>query len=144
MKVDIYSDEDIKEMYIVIYCNNVTDKIKEISNELQKRITNMFVEDCGKTIALKLNDIYLIRVENKETIVYGKQKHYRINKRLYEIEEILGKNFVRVSKSSIINLNQIDYLEPALGGLAKVILQNSMVEFISRKYYREFKKLMER
>ncbi len=144
MKVDIHAAEDIKEICVVIYCNEVTDEIQELSNEIQKRITNILVEDCEKTIVLKLKDIYLIRIENTETIVYGKQKQYRINKRLYEMEEILGKDFVRISKSSVINLNNIDYLEPALGGLAKVILQNGMEEFISRKYYRKFKKLMER
>lgn len=144
MKVDIQTAKDIKEICVVIYCNEVTDEIQELSNEIQKRITNILVEDCEKTIVLKLKDIYLIRIENTETIVYGKQKQYRINKRLYEMEEILGKDFVRISKSSVINLNNIDYLEPALGGLAKVILQNGMEEFISRKYYRKFKKLMER
>lgn len=144
MKVSIETDKDIKEIYIVIYCNEVTDEIYTLSNELQKRTTNVLVEDYGKTVILKLKDIYLIRVENSETIVYGKEKHYQINKRLYEVEEILDEDFVRISKSSVINSNRIDYLEPALGGLAKVVLINGMVEFISRKYYREFKKLMER
>jgi len=144
MKVDIQTAKDIKEIYIVIYCNDITDEIQELSNEIQKRTSNLLVEDYGKMVVLKLKDINLIRIENTETIVYAKQKQYRINKRLYEMEEILSKDFVRISKSSVINLNQIDYLEPALGGLAKVILMNGVVEFISRKYYREFKKLMGR
>ena len=144
MKVDIQTAKDIKEIYIVIYCNDITDEIQELSNEIQKRTSNLLVEDYGKMVVLKLKDINLIRIENTETIVYVKQKQYRINKRLYEMEEILSKDFVRISKSSVINLNQVDYLEPALGGLAKVILLNGMMEFISRKYYREFKKLMER
>ena len=144
MKVDIQTAKDIKEIYIVIYCNDITDEIQELSNEIQKRTSNLLVEDYGKMVVLKLKDINLIRIENTETIVYVKQKQYRINKRLYEMEEILSKDFVRISKSSVINLNQVDYLEPALGGLAKVILMNGMVEFISRKYYREFKRLMER
>lgn len=144
MKVDIQTAKDIKEIYIVIYCNEVTDEIHSLSNELQKRTTNVLVDEYGKTVILKLKDIYLIRVENTETIIYVKEKHYRINKRLYEMEEILGKDFLRISKSSIINLKQIDYLEPSLGGLVKVILLNGMMEFISRKYYRKFKKLMGR
>lgn len=144
MKVDIQTAKDIKEICIVIYCNEVTDEIHALSNELQKRTTNVLVDEYGKTVILKSKDIYLIRVENTETIIYVNEKHYRINKRLYEMKEILGKDFLRISKSSIINLKQIEYLEPSLGGLVKVILLNGMMEFISRKYYREFKKLMGR
>ena len=62
---------------------------------------------------------------------------YETQYRLYELEEILPRYFMRVSKSTIVNLNQIY-------SITRNITASSLVEFygtikkvyVSRNYYK--------
>ena len=37
----------------------------------------------------------MVRVENKDTIIYGKEHRYRCRKRLYEMQQQLGAGFTK-------------------------------------------------
>ena len=55
-------------------------------------------------------------------------------KRLYETEEILGRGFLRISKSAIVNLRCLDSVEPSMSGMMLLKLKNGMKDYVSRKY----------
>ena len=55
---------------------------------------------------------------------------------------LLGKDFMQISKSAVINLKQIDFVEPSFSGMMKLFLKNKQSEYISRKYLSEFKKYL--
>ena len=84
----------------------------------------------------------MIRIENSETIIYCDNHKYRSKKRLYELLSLLGKDFIQISKSAVINLKQIDFVEPSFSGMMKLFLKNKQSEYISRKYLSEFKKCL--
>lgn len=46
----------------------------------------------------------MFRVENKQVKVYTEGSEYLIKKPLYQVEESLGSDFVRISKTTIVNL----------------------------------------
>ncbi|MFL0248199.1 LytTR family DNA-binding domain-containing protein [Candidatus Clostridium stratigraminis] len=68
--------------------------------------------------------------------VHTGSKIYEAKKRLYELEEMLPKQFVRVSKSVIMNLKQVEYYSPLANGLMKATFYNGEETYISRKYLR--------
>ena len=84
----------------------------------------------------------MIRIENSETIIYCESHKYRSKKRLYELLSLLGKDFMQISKNAVINLKQIDFVEPSFSGMMKLFLKNKQSEYISRKYLSEFKKYL--
>lgn len=49
---------------------------------------------------------------------------------------------MQISKSAVINLKQIDFVEPSFSGMMKLFLKNKQSEYISRKYLSEFKKCL--
>lgn len=77
-----------------------------------------------------------------DVLMYAKTKRYISGKRLYEFEALLGSGFMRISKSTIVNLHQLDCLELTLGGLMLLILKNGCKDYISRKYLPAFKKYL--
>lgn len=95
-----------------------------------------------KIVILKLEDIFMVRIENKEIVVYCEKNKYTVSKRLYELEKILGKDFMRISKSAIINLKKVSYVEPSLNGMMQLFLINGCKEYISRTYLLQFKKYL--
>ena len=85
----------------------------------------------------------MIRVEEKQTKVYTGDREYSIKKPLYQIEENLDYNFVRVSKSTIVNLRKIKRVAPSLRGMMFIELKNGLKDNISRKYMSDFKKALD-
>lgn len=143
MKAEIKISQDVKEPYAVIYTNEVNTEISRIIMLLENSDNNIVtVTENGRIIVLTANDIYMIRVENEKAIIYCKTQKYTSTKRLCEFEVILGKDFMRISKFTLINLKYLDCVEPSFGGVMLLILKNGCRDYISRKYLPDFKKYL--
>ena len=92
---------------------------------------------------MDFEDIYMIRVEDKQTKVFTENKDYLVKKPLYQIEESLDSNFVRVSKTTIVNLRKIKRVAPSLRGMMFIELKNGLKDNISRKYLADFKSALD-
>ena len=88
------------------------------------------------------NEIYMVRVENEKTIIYSEKDKYYSTKRLYQLEEQLGKGFMKISKSTVINLSHIKCVEPSFKGMMNLVMKNGCKDYISRKYLPNFKKYL--
>ena len=91
---------------------------------------------------LKPMEIYMVRVENTETILYGEKKKYRSRKRLYELALQLGKGFMQISKSTLVNLSYLDSIEPGFSGTVLLKLKNGSKDYVSRTYMPAFKQYL--
>ena len=61
----------------------------------------------------------------------------------YELEEILSdKDFVRTSKSQLVNINKIKSLKPELNRSITAEMMNGEILFISRRYAKQIKTLL--
>lgn len=140
MKVDIKIIEDISEPYAIIYTSALNDEIQKVVSflSLQENAIPVMFED--RIFMLKPEEIFMVRVENNSLAIYSESKRYFCKKRLYELSEILGAGFIQISKSTIINLSQVDYIEPFFNGMTNLKLKNGLSDYISRKYMKNFKK----
>lgn len=142
MKVEI--TKDIKEPYAIIYTNELSKEIKDIVETLEQVKENAPVllgKKEDKFLVLDPKDIYMVRVEDSEAILYGEKERYISNKRLCEVEALLGKGFLRISKTTIVNLIKMDSVETSFQGMM-LYLKNGCKDYISRKYLPEFKKYL--
>ena len=101
MKVNVEISPTYTEPYAVIYTSQMTDDIQRVIEALgnsESPITALLNEE--ELIILQPKDIYMVRVENGDTIIYAKQQKYRSRKRLYELGQHLGKQFMQMSKST--------------------------------------------
>lgn len=144
MKVDIKVSADIDKPYAVIYTNSITREIERASSVLSSSLERDFItaDDNEKIIIIKPEKVYMVRIENGDAVIYCKNKQYRSRKRLYEILQQLGNDFMQISKSSIINLKMLDSVEASFSGMMKLRLTNGCTDFISRKYLADFKKYL--
>lgn len=142
MKVDLKISPDIKEPYIEIYADKVTDEIRELIDKLSASDNVITVTENDRIFVLKPSDIYMLRIEEEQLIVYCQQKKYFSGKRLYEMKNRLGDSFMQISKSTVINLKQLNRVEYSFNGTMLVLLKNGLKDYISRKYLPEFKKYL--
>ncbi len=125
MKVEIKLSKDIKEPHAIIFSDVLSDEIKNAVEVLENQSNSLISLKNGDKISVKsIRDLYMIHMEEGQVIVYDNDKKYTSNKRLYELEKILGKDFFRISKSTIINIKKIDSVNPLFRGIMNVKLKN--------------------
>ena len=141
MKVNLFVSRDIEEPYADIHTNELTDNITKAMSILESDDSNdMLAVKRGSDIALlELSEIYMFRVEDKQVKVYTEDSEYLIRKALYQVEEGLDQSFVRISKTTIVNLKKIERVAPSLKGMMFIQLKNGLKDNISRKYLPDFK-----
>jgi DNA-binding LytR/AlgR family response regulator len=143
MKVRLDISEEYKEPYAVIYTDRVTDEIRRVMDIFSgDRTPITALQNEEELIVLQPEEIYMVRVENGDTIIYGEKKKYRSRKRLYEIGRQLGKQFMQISRTTLINLSYMDSIEPGFGGTLLLKLKNGCKDYVSRTYLPEFKKYL--
>ena len=143
MKVNIDISAEYKEPFAVIHTDKVTGEIQrmiDIFSNSETPITALQNEE--DIVVLQHKDIYMVRVENGDTVIYGAKQKYRSRKRLYELADQLGKQFMQISKTTLINLSYMDSIEPGFSGTLLLKLKNGCRDYVSRKYLPEFKKYL--
>ncbi len=145
MKVNLFVSRDIEEPYADIHTNELTDNVtKAISILESDESYDMVAVKKGSDIALlQLDEIYMFRVEDKQVKVYTESSEYLIKKPLYQVEENLSTEFVRISKTTIVNLKKIERVAPSLKGMMFIQLKNGLKDNISRKYLPDFKNALD-
>jgi DNA-binding LytR/AlgR family response regulator len=145
MKVNLFVSRDIKEPYADIHTNELTDNVtKAISILESEESSDMIAAKKGSDIALlQFSDIYMFRVEDKQVNAYTQNNVYIIKKPLYQVEESLNGDFVRISKTTIVNLKKIQRVAPSLRGMMFIELKNGLKDNISRKYLPDFKRALD-
>ncbi len=143
MKVSIDLSAEYKEPYAVIHTDKVTDEITRIIDIFSNNDTPVTaLQNEEEIVVLKPDEIFMVRIESGDTVIYGDKQKYRSRKRLYELAEILGKKFMQISKTTLINLSYVDSIEPGFSGTMLLKLKNGNKDYVSRKYLPDFKRYL--
>ena len=114
MKVECKISADYKDPYAVLHINKMTPIVAEAISMLEKEGTagaTLIAVKNGKTYFMESENLELVRTEGREIVCYDKMKNrYVLNKHLYELENIFGSQFVRISKSAMVNISRIDHV----------------------------------
>lgn len=143
MRVECDINPDCDEPFATIHIQKMTPAIGEAIAILEREndeTSALFAERNGKTYFIEPENLELVRTEGREVACYDKLKNrYVLNRPLYELETILGNRFVRVSKSTIINIRRINHVGAGLNGTMELVMKNGIEDYISRSYRKSFK-----
>ena len=143
MKVSVDISPEYKEPYAVIHTDKVTEEIQrmiDIFSVSEAPITALQNEE--DIVVLQSKEIYMVRVEDGDTVIYGENNKYRSRKRLYELGAQLGSQFMQISKTTLVNLSYMDSIEPGFSGTLLLKLRNGCKDYVSRTYLPAFKKYL--
>ncbi len=141
MKITIETPKPGEEDEIIVRCTNMDEKILNLIYSLksdQDRLTG-YIED--KIVKLSPKDVYYFESVDNKVFGYTAKESYEIHKKLYELEtEYEHSDYLRISKSIIVNVSKIGYLKPIFNGRFEAQLKNGEKLIISRQYVMELKK----
>lgn len=144
MQIKIELNKAYKEPEIIILTDKMTDDIdrifKMLSDEKSQIIAGI---KNDKVEVLEPNDIIRVYANSKKVFAVTDKGEYMLRLRLYEAEERLSLNqFVRISKSEIINLKKVNNFDLNFAGTICVSFFNNEVTYVSRRYVSEIKKVL--
>ncbi|MDE5964886.1 MAG: LytTR family transcriptional regulator [Eubacterium sp.] len=144
MKIKIKIDSTYNDPEIIIFTDEITDDIdrlvKILTDENSQIISGIRYD---RVEVLDPDEIIRVYANSKKVYAVTDKGEYTLRFRLYEAEERLGsKNFVRISKSEIINLKKVNSFDMNLAGTICVRLSNNEVTYVSRRYVAEIKKVL--
>ena len=140
MKYKLIIDES-KEEEIVIVCHykrDIFDQIEQMINNADNSLIGYENEDI---VMLNYSDVHCFISENNKVYALTDKNKYLIKKRLYQIEEELDLNFVKINQSCIANIKQIKKFSASFNGFLQVHFKNGHSDYVSR---RELKNVKER
>lgn len=149
MKIQIEVDEKIEENEVIIRCSKLSDDVKNIQTVLEdmlsKRKSIIFYKNDTEYY-IPLQEILFFETEEDGICAHTIDNIYSVKYKLYELEELLPGYFMRVSKSTILNLNKIYAITRSISSSSKVEFQNTHKQiYVSRYYYKPLKiKLLEK
>ena len=90
---------------------------------------------------LAFEEIECITIVNRKVIAIDTDgRHYRIQRRLYELETQLPSRFVRINKSTIANEDRILRFETAFSGGVDAVFRCGYRDYVSRRCFAEMKR----
>lgn len=140
MKIIIEESAPGEEDQITIRCAQVDERMLALIQSLKSGKSNIAATQEGKISMLDPKEIYYFEAVDNKVFLYTEKEVFETKLKLYEIEEqYSGMNFLRISKSTIVNVSKIRRLAPAFNGRFEALLKNNEKVIISRQYVAAFK-----
>ena len=97
--------------------------------------TRLLLSERGKVVVLTLRDIEFVQAAEKHVKIYAGGRCYSFRQTLAELEERLDPaSFVRVHRSTVVNVEHIAEMHPLFHGDYELVLRRGTRLTLSRRY----------
>ncbi len=135
MKVTVEELPGLCHTEVIIRCPRLDAQASRLVELLRLSDARLTGERDGETCILDGADVLYIDTVDGSTFLYTAGGVYETRFRLYELEDQLaGRDFLRVSKSAIVNFAQVRSLRPDFGGRLRLTMANGEIVVVSRRY----------
>lgn len=137
MDIKIIIDKSRNEE-ILIYTHEKTELINEIEKIVHQSNKELIVYKETQAKKLNLFDVNCFISENNKVFALTDEK-LQVKLRLYQVEELLNENYIKINQSCIANIRQIEKVEATFSGAISVVFKNGYKDYISRRNLRNVK-----
>ena len=140
MKVKIEIDEALEEDEVIIRCKELDDSIISLQSYIAgksdvKQCISLYKGETEYYVPVK--DVYFFETDGRDITAHTADKIFTAAFKLYELEALLPGGFMRISKSTIVNLDHIYSLTRNLTASSAVEFAGSSKRvMVSRGYYK--------
>ncbi len=141
MKINIDVDSKYRDIGVDIHVPSLTPEVEKIISLMRMMDMQIAVKKGDETVLLDAFEILYIEAVERNTFIYTEKETYESALKLYEFEQQLSeKDFIRISKQSILNLRKVKSLRSDINRKIRVTLQNDEQIIVSRMYSDELRK----
>lgn len=136
MKIFAETDKKYEEIELHVCNNALTDEVRAIVGELHE-IYDFNIpgtDEIGNKRMIRRAEILSAYSEGQRVMILTSDGRYAVQKKLYELENELGDtNFIRISKSEIVNIRKIKSLDMSVTGTIRLVLKTGYETYVSRR-----------
>jgi DNA-binding LytR/AlgR family response regulator len=143
LEVSITRPVGADEYQISIKCKAIPPELINVLNSIQVTQSEKYLIGYVDSNMHRIDpkDVFYIESVDKKVFLYREQEVFSSKQKLYELEESLKHyDFLRISKTTIINLSKVKTITPILSGRFEATLINNEKVIISRQYASILKK----
>lgn len=141
VKIQIEVDNNLTEDEIVIKCRQLggnIQKIHEYITSISASAPKLAFSKDDVEYFLPLSDILFFETADGSVHAHTVDQSYQVKQRLYELEALLPYEFVRGSKSTILNVSHIFSISRNLTSSSLVQFHKSYKQvYVSRMYFKD-------
>lgn len=141
MKIRIEKPAPGEEEELILRCHELDRHLMKLIYTLKNAEEPLmgYLED--RIVRLSPSAIFYFEAVEGRVFAYTDKEVFEVRRKLYEIEALYGAlDFLRISKSCIVNVSKIDYVKPSFNGRFEARLKNGETIIISRQYVAQLKK----
>ena len=139
MKLELNIDEKVKETLVVVSANKIDKEVQNLINYIEYSSEYLIGIVENKASIIDIDEIIRVYIEDRKTFVVTLKDTYVVKKKLYEVENMVTRNFIKISQSEIANIKFIKNLDFSNTGTIVVKYKNSDISYVSRRMIKEFK-----
>ena len=141
MKINLDIDGKYDDVEVIIKAPHLNNDIERIVAMMRMIDMQIAVKRDNETFLLDTDKILYVEAVERKTFVYTNTDTYESELKLYEIEqELIERDFLRISKQSIVNLRKIKSLKTDVNRKIRITLQNGEQIVVSRMYSDELRR----
>jgi len=140
MKINIKQDSSMTETEITISCKQIDKELEAVISSLSLINNSVSGKLNGETFFIPLGDVLYFETIDNKTFFYTNDKMYETPTKIYQLEEKLADTpFVRISKSSIMNIQKVKSIRSEENSKLMATLLNGEKVVVSRQYMQTIK-----
>lgn len=141
MKILIEEPAVGEEEQIIIRCRQMSRELLGLIDNFKSHRHTIIGLDGSDIHRIDPSQIYYFEAVDNKVFICCREKVFESKYRLYEVEDIFSNSdFLRISKSVILNLRRISFLSPGFSGRLEATLDNQEKVIISRQYVPDLKR----
>ena len=141
MKIEIDIDEKYSDTEVVIRASKLDSDVEKLVAMMRMVNMQIGVHKNDETYLLDVEKILYVEAVDRKTFVYTADETYESDLKLYEMEqELLERDFFRISKQSIVNVRMIKSLKSDINRKIRITLKNDEQIVVSRLYSDELRR----
>ena len=141
MKINLDIDGRYDDIEVIIRAPHLNNDIERMVAMMRMIDMQIAVRKDNETFLLDTDKILYVEAVERKTFVYTNTDTYESELKLYELEqELVERDFLRISKQSIVNLRKIKSLKTDVNRKIRITLQNGEQIVVSRMYSDELRR----
>jgi len=147
MKVHIEVDDSLSEDEVLIRCGRADENIQKLCRLIMAsggNEPNLTFFKENREFYFPLNNVLFFETDGEHVYAHTEDDAYLIRHRLYELEGLLPRRFVRVAKSTIVNTAKVYSVTRNIASASLIQFSGSHKQvYASRNYYKDLQQRLQ-
>lgn len=140
MKIKLEFDDELAANEVIIKANQDSAQLQKLYALVQAEVTKQAQQAQiefrkeNRRYVVDVKDVLFFETSDNKVFAHTQNDFYQVNAKLYQLEAWLGDDFLRISKSGIVNVPQIMAFSKSVLGNRIEFFDSQKELYASRRY----------